>query len=101
MNKATLAAIFIASMSQAAFAREDFEGTYTNGPVSIEWRVGGRAGTEFLSSLCEGKKFRPRTSPGSAKRGDDYAIKSDFKFTELQVVGTNKCLPQGTYKRAP
>jgi hypothetical protein len=95
-----LAAVILASVSQLAMARQDFEGTYTNGQVSIEWRVGGRQGTEFLSNLCEGNKFAPRTSPGSAKHGHDYAIKSDFKFTKLEVAGTNRCLPKGTYTRA-
>jgi hypothetical protein len=92
--------ILAGGWSSRALAFDDFEGVYVSGDIKITWRVGGRSGTEFLSSLCPDKKFRHRTQPGDAHAGKDYTIKSDFGFTKLVVSGSNHCLPQGTYKRA-
>jgi hypothetical protein len=85
----------------SALAFDDFEGRYTNGPVTIEWQAGGRLGNEFVSSLCPSKKFRPRVHADHSRKGKDYAIKSDFSFSKLDITGANKCLPEGSYKRIP
>lgn len=98
MKKAILAAILVAA-SSAALAEDDFEGTYASGSTTIEWRAGGRLGTEFISNLCPHKKFRPRTHASASHEGKDYTIKSDDKFTRLDVTGANKCLPRGSYHR--
>jgi hypothetical protein len=94
-----LASILLAAGPVGALAEDDFEGTYANGSTRIEWRAGGRLGNEFVSSLCPDKKFRPRSHESHSHAGKDYAIKSDFKYTELKVTGSSKCLPKGTYKR--
>jgi hypothetical protein len=92
--------ILAGGWSSSALAFDDFEGVYASDGTRITWRVGGHSGTEFLSSLCPGKKFRHRTQPGDAHAGKDYTIKSDFGFNKLVVSGSNHCLPAGTYKRA-
>jgi len=101
MKKQILASILLAATSTGLWANDDFEGTYASGSTTIEWRVGGRLGNEFVSSLCPDKKFRPRSHASHSHSGKDYAIKSDFQFTELKVTGSSKCLPKGTYKRVP
>lgn len=100
MKKQILGSIVLAAASTGTLANDDFEGTYASGNTKIEWRVGGRLGNEFVSSLCPDKKFRPRTHASHSHAGKDYTIKSDFQFTELKVTGASKCLPPGTYKRA-
>ncbi|MDM0109825.1 hypothetical protein QTH97_33250 [Variovorax sp. J22R24] len=100
MNKSILAVV-LCGASSGALAFDDFEGKYVNGAVTIEWRAGGRLGNEFVSSLCPDKKFRPRARPSHSHTGKDYAIKSDFEFSRLDVTGANKCLPKGTYQRVP
>lgn len=101
--KRPVLAILLCATSFGALAFDDFEGTYASGPVSIEWRAGGRLGNEFVSSLCPDKKFRPRTHASHSKKGKDkgkdYTIESDFQFTKLEVTGASKCLPKGTYQR--
>lgn len=94
-----LVSILVAAGPTGALAENDFEGTYANGNVKIEWRAGGRLGNEFVSSLCPDKKFRPRSHESHSHAGKDYAIKSDFKYNELKVTGSSKCLPKGTYER--
>lgn len=99
--KKTILAMILCLASFGVLAFDDFEGQYTNGQVTIEWRVGGRLGNEFVSSLCPGKKFRPRNQASHSHADKDYAIKSDFEFKRLEVSGTSKCLPKGTYQRVP
>lgn len=97
--KRSIVAIVLCAVSFGAAAFDDFEGKYANGNIAIEWRAGGHLGNEFMSSVCPDQKFRPRTHESHSRAGKDYTIKSDFQFKKLEVTGTNKCLPKGTYQR--
>jgi hypothetical protein len=99
--KKLLLAVALCATSFGALAFNDFEGGYTDGKVTIQWRAGGKLGNEFESSLCPGNKFRPRVHASHTHKGKDYTIESDFQFAKLDVSGSNKCLPKGTYQRIP
>lgn len=85
-----------------AFAADSSEGTYSNGKVTIKIEVGARGGDEIISSLCKGKVLKPVLDADSEMlmaQDKSYAISFGAGYSHMEVEGTNKCIPEGRYKR--
>lgn len=96
--KVILTMVAIAFMAKTGYAL-DFEGTYKSGtrkPV-ITVEIGNRGGTEFRSSACRKKVYKPSYN-GDSYEGEGYFIYiDDFGLTiEIDKKG-NKCFPEGRY----
>lgn len=90
-----------AAPAQASSATVD--GQYTNGKVTITLDEGPRGGTDLSSSLCKGKIFRPRYDAKTEMLTDDkgvYAISFGGEYMHMEIESSEKCLPEGRYRKA-
>jgi hypothetical protein len=83
-------------------ADDPLEGTYTNGTITITRSFGARGRDEFTSSACPDLVLlakSPEAKSGEAEMAP-YEVKAegDGSFT---ITGSNRCMPAGTYSRAP
>lgn len=79
------------------------EGQYTNGKVTISVDTGPRGGTEITSSLCKGKVFQPKYDGATGGLSDpkgSYAINFGGNHAHMEVESSEKCLPEGRYRKA-
>ncbi|MDD2540961.1 MAG: hypothetical protein PHH28_07940 [Desulfuromonadaceae bacterium] len=90
------------SIVSLVYAFESEEGKYTNdkSKITIIVQLGNRGGTEFLSSKCKGKVFKPPyTGVNYIDEKAKYAIGFGGDNIHMDIEGENKCLPEGRYKR--
>jgi hypothetical protein len=96
--KCIVLSIVIIALSTSAYGFEE-EGVYKAGsrkPI-IKVELGARGGTEFKSTACPGKVFKPKYNDVGYE-GKGYIIFVDeYGLTIENDKNDNKCLPEGRY----
>jgi hypothetical protein len=96
-----LSALLLVSAQNVVANQEEY-GRYTNEKfkVTILVDLGPRGGTEFRSSRCKGEVFKPQFKDTfyEDKKGG-YFLSFGGANIHLDIEGSNKCFPEGRYKR--
>ncbi|SEQ50167.1 hypothetical protein SAMN04488038_10794 [Solimonas aquatica] len=77
-------------------------GTYSNDKTTITDDEGPHGGDELRSSLCANQTFKPKYdgASGSLSAPDgSYAISFGPGHAHIDVEGSNKCFPEGRYRK--
>jgi hypothetical protein len=91
----------IAALIPFTAVAADNYGEYTNGKVNITYEIGPRGEDLFQSSVCKGN-FSPlldgKTEMFVDKKAG-YAIYFLGEPIHMEIESTNKCFPEGRYRK--